>query len=89
MLTLNTYIAQLSNPQVSFGVKPRVPGDLDTVVTLSMKLESFLTPKASALSVSEPPTDRTTFQPEEKSVGTVEAMERLANVEKLADEMER
>lgn len=44
MLALNAYLAQLTNPQVAFGVKQKVPSTLDEAVTATLELESYLTP---------------------------------------------
>ena len=43
-LTLNAYMAQLEQPQAAFGVKQRTPDTFDAAVTVTLELESYLTP---------------------------------------------
>ena len=44
-LALNAYLAQIENLHVAFGVKQRTPEKLDTAVTATLELESYLSPK--------------------------------------------
>ena len=40
-LALNSYLSQLSDPQVSFGVKQRRPKSIDDAVTTTLELEAY------------------------------------------------
>ena len=43
-------MAQLEQPQVAFGAKQRTPYPLDAAVTVTLELESYLTPQQMAVS---------------------------------------
>ena len=49
-LALNTYLSQIENPHVAFGVKQKVPVDLDAAVAAAtLELESYLSPKMTTV----------------------------------------
>ena len=52
-LALNAYLAQIENPHVAFGVKQRTPEKLDTAVTATLELESYLSPKMTTVAGME------------------------------------
>ena len=94
-LALQAYLAQLSDPQVAFGVKQKTPKDLDEAVTATIELESYLVPRANVVSVTDA-TDYTadgTVGTESEATSTVSAIsvtERLAGlVEKLTLRVEQ
>ena len=95
-LPLNAYLAQLDDPQVAFGVKQKTTTDLDSAVTATMELESYLVPviasttavvTASSTSAKEKsPTEVT----EAVAAAVTSTTERLASlVEKLTDCVEQ
>ena len=47
-LALNTYLAQLPQPQVSFSVRQKQPSTLDEAIALTVEMESYMSPQASA-----------------------------------------
>ena len=51
LLALHAYLVQLSDSQVAFGVKQRMPKDLDEAVSTTIELESYLVPKGIILSI--------------------------------------
>ena len=89
-LALNAYLAILDDPQVVCGVKQKTPTDLDSGVTATMELESYLVPvRASTTAVitvsstnEKPPTEVT----EAVAAAVTSTTERLASfVGKLTD----
>ena len=54
-LALNAYLSLLENPHVAFGVKQITPQTLDAVVSATLELESYLSPKMAVASVETAP----------------------------------
>ena len=53
ILALNKYLSLLDNLQVAFGVRQRNPETLDAAVSATLELESYLSPKQTAVSSDE------------------------------------
>ena len=52
-ITLNHFLEHLDNPQVAFNVKQRSPKNLADAASATIELESYLSPKASHVSIAE------------------------------------
>lgn len=52
-LALNTFLAQIDNPHLAFGVKQRTPASLDAAVTATLELESYLSPKMTIAAITD------------------------------------
>ena len=86
-LALTAYLAQLDDPQVSFGVKQKAPQTLDEAVAGTLELESYLTPKLTVASV-----EVETPQEEQTAIGAVSSNEKdslTTLVEKLINRIDR
>ena len=85
-LSLNTYLAQLPQPQISFSVHQKQPRTLDDAVSATLEMESYLPPQ------SLPVVNSTLPAPEEPtfSVNAVDTVVQLTHkVEELAKQVER
>ena len=52
-ITLNHFLEHLDNPQVTFNVKQRSPKNLADAASATIELESYLSPRASHVSIAE------------------------------------
>ena len=90
-LALHQYLANLVNPQVSFGVKQRRPKTVDEAVTATLEMESYLVPvvglgKVAQVSQADP-------DPQESVVAAVKTqqeamMEMMAQLVQRMDRLE-
>lgn len=82
-LTINSYLGQLPQPQISFSVRQKQPSTLDDAVSATLEMESYLLPQT--LSSVEPP-----VAAETAAVNTVDQVSQLARVvEKLTEQVEQ
>ena len=85
-LTINAYLQQLLNPQVTFSVKQRRPKTLDDAVATTLEMESYLAgPNLGAASMLQP-SEEVAICP----VADVDKVDKLIHVvERLAEQVER
>ena len=87
-LAINSYLQQLSHPQVAFGVKQKRPKTIDEVVSATLEMESYITQPTSHSGTAAAASIAT----ETESPATVAAnmTERLTTlVERLTEKVEQ
>ena len=52
-LALNTFLSEIDNPNLAFGVKQRTTASLDAAVTATLELESYLSPKMTVSAITD------------------------------------
>ena len=89
-LSINAFLTQLPQPQVSFSVRQKQPSALDDAVAATLEMESYLPSQQLAsvsTAVSRPDEDYTTNC---RNVDAVDPVSHLTmRVEKLADQVEK
>ena len=80
-LSLNRYLDQIADSQVSFGVKQSRPRNLDDAVAATLELESFKTIRPSGIKVAQVQSDRSPMSTgrEEATVGAIGPPEGPSN----------
>ena len=89
-LSINAYLAQLPQPQISFSVRQKQPSTLDDAVAATLEMESYLPSQilsSICTSVPGPEEGSTTVCLNVDSVDQVSRLTRM--VEKLADQVEK
>ena len=89
-LSINAFLTQLPQPQVSFSVRQKQPSTLDDAVAATLEMESYLPSQQLAsvsTAVSRPDEDSTTNCRNVDAVDPVSHLTRM--VEKLADQVEK
>ena len=90
LLSLQTYLAQLDQPQVAFSVKQRRPKSLDEAVASTLEMESYAPPTAKPVAVVQPEDDDVASKENEKAlVASVDPSKKLVSLlERLMDRMD-
>lgn len=87
-LAINSYLQQLTDPQVAFSVRQKRPETLDDAVAATLEMESYALPTAHAgvVSTLQPEPES---EPETASVAAIDPIERLTNiVQRLTEQVE-
>ena len=84
-LSLNRYLDQIADSQVSFGVKQSHPRNLDDAVAAILELESFKNIRPSGIKVAQVQSDRSPMSTgrEEATVGAIGPPESKQSTEEL------
>lgn len=93
-MALTHYLAQIDNPQLAFSVRQQKPTNLDTAVSATLEMESYLPQKGYSLGVACADVDKQTVQQEvpvaaignDTAVGMMK--ELLDRMKKLETELE-
>ena len=86
-LSINTYLAQLTHPQIAFSVRQKRPTTLDDAVTATLEMESYLVPSGPVGVHSMLPTED---EPTPSRVESVDQVTKLTHaVEQLTEWVER
>ena len=86
-LAINSYLQQLTDPQVAFSVRQKRPETLDDAVTATLEMESYALPTGhGAVSTLQPESEP---ESEAVSVAAIDPIERLTSiVERLSEQVE-
>lgn len=80
-LCLNSYLAQLPQPQIAFSVRQKRPTSLDDAVATTIEMESYLPPQTqSAVNLTLPTL-------EEPPVASVSALDQVAQLTRVVEEL--
>lgn len=77
-LALQSYLQQLDQPQVAFGVRQKRPTTIDDAVSLTLEMETYMLPPTRASTISSVQQDQE--QDEATTVAAVDPTEKLANL---------